>query len=256
MSTETFSIEHLKAEVLPKLFADPKAVGQYGTAEAAGLANELSSLMEAGAAKGLADSIQAIVTGLADANPQQIARKPSLIDRVLGRELEREVRYRIARQSLDRLIGEAETHAVGVRHTVSTIDRMLEQHADEVERLKVMLQAGREYLAENPQAGIYANPEMEFDRPRERFARKLANIATLLASHEMSAMQMKLARAQAVDMLDRFTETVSVLVPVWRQNTLALITTKNMSPELIASATKAHQELMRNLSSSLDTHSH
>lgn len=69
-------------------------------------------------------------------------------------------------------------------------------------------------------------------------------------------MQMKLARAQAVDMLDRFTETVSVLVPVWRQNTLALITTKNMSPELIASATRAHQELMRNLSSSLDTHSH
>lgn len=43
-----------------------------------------------------------------------------------------------------------------------------------------------------------------------------------------------------MDMLDRFTETSSVLVPVWRQHTLALITTKSMSPSMVAEASKEH----------------
>jgi hypothetical protein len=63
---------------------------------------------------------------------------------------------------------------------------------------------------------------------------------------------MKLTRAQALDMLDRFGETSSVLVPVWRQHTLALITTTNMSPAMVEEATKAHRALMRSLSSSLE----
>jgi RecA/RadA recombinase len=68
----------------------------------------------------------------------------------------------------------------------------------------------------------------------------------------MSVTQMMLTRAQAVDMLDRFTETSSVLVPVWRQHTLALISTKSMSPSMVAEASKAHQALMRSLSQSLE----
>ncbi|MGV8865216.1 MAG: protein KlaA [Pseudomonas sp.] len=254
MSTTPLSLERLKADTLPALFQDPEAVAQYGSTEETGIAmRELSEVMEAGSVQSLADSIQTIVGGLGDADPQKIAQKPSFLDRLLGRELEREVRYRVARHSLDTLIAHAETHAVGARHTVKTIDRLLAKHSEDAARIRVLLQAGREYLAENPQAGIYTNPEAEFDRPRERFARKLANLATLLTSHELSVMQMKLARAQAVDILDRFSETVSILVPVWRQHTLALITTKNMSPAMIAAATQAHQALMRSLTNSLDS---
>jgi uncharacterized protein YaaN involved in tellurite resistance len=257
MSSEPLSMERLKSETLPALFADAQKVAHYGNAEESGAAmQELSSLMEAGAVTKLADSIEAIVGRLADADPQRIAQKPSFIDRLLGREIERYVRYRVARDSLDGLLANAETHAVGVRHTLQAIDRLFAQHADVAARLQVLLQAGREYLAENPQAGIHKNPEMEFDRPRERFIRKLSNLGTLLASHEMSVLQMKLARAQAVDMLDRFTETVSILVPVWRQHTLALITTNNMSPAMIAAATDAHQALMRSLAKSLNSVEH
>ena len=63
---------------------------------------------------------------------------------------------------------------------------------------------------------------------------------------------MKLTRAQAIDMLDRVNETVDVLVPVWRQHSLTLITTKHMSPSLVAEASRAHKALMASLSSSLE----
>jgi len=41
-------------------------------------------------------------------------------------------------------------------------------------------------------------------------------MATLLASNEMGIIQMRMTRAQAVDMLDRYNEAVKVMVPVWR----------------------------------------
>jgi len=67
---------------------------------------------------------------------------------------------------------------------------------------------------------------------------------------------MKLSRAQAVDLLDRFQETVTVLVPVWRQHALALLTTKHMSPAMIAAASKAHQDLLASLADSLNSIRH
>lgn len=139
-----------------------------------------------------------------------------------------------------------------VKDTLTSIEALIKSHGMETQRLRRLIQAGREYLDENPQVGVASTGELQFDKPRERFARKLANLATLLASHEMSVTQMMLTRAQAVDMLDRFTETSSVLVPVWRQHTLALITTKSMSPSMVAEASKAHQALMRSLSQSLE----
>src|SRR5690606_38531345 len=109
-----------------------------------------------------------------------------------------------------------------VADTVDAIGQLIDSHQHEVVALKLYIQAGREFLDENPLVGAVQAGDMEFDRPRERLARKLANLSTLVASHELSVNQMKLSRAQAVDMLDRFRETVSILVPVWRQHTLTL----------------------------------
>ncbi len=183
---------------------------------------------------------------------EKIAKQPTRLDRWLGRGLERQVRYRAARQTLDQLLLDAEGNAQGVRDSIQLLNRMIASHEAEAAQIKTLIQAGREYLDENPEAGLPLAGEIAFDKPRERFARKLANLATLLASHELSVNQMKLTRAQATDMLDRFQETVSVLVPVWRQHTLTLISTKTMNQALVAEATQAHQALMSSLAQSLE----
>lgn len=248
-----FDVAELKATALPKLFADVSQIGQYGSDQKEGASlDDFSDLMETGAVGALAERISSIVSKLSDADPKQLTRKVTWLDKFLGSGLERSVRYRQARKSLEDLLEEAQGYAQRVRDTVAALNKMIESHAGEAERLRAYIRAGREYLDENPDAGAIPSGSLEFDRPRERLARKLANLSTLLASHEMSVTQMKLTKAQAVDMLDRFGETVTVLVPVWRQHTLALITTKNMSPVMVAEATKAHQALMRSLSQSLE----
>ncbi len=253
MSDGLMTVTRLKEEVLPLLFNNAASIGEYGgqPADAASL-DEFSNLMETGAVAALASKIGSIVEKLSDADPRQITKKATWLEKVLGSSMEKRVKYQLARKSLDALLEDAEGMAQRVRDTLAALDQMVAAHGLEARRLQTYIQAGREYLAENPQAGEVQAGNMEFDRPRERLARKLANLSTLLASHEMSVMQMKLTRAQAVDMLDRFGETAGVLVPVWRQHTLALITTSSMSPTMVAEATKAHQALMRSLSQSLE----
>lgn len=253
MANKDEILSRLKGEVLPALFADPKRIGEYGaTSSGAEALNTYSNLMEGGSVTTLAESIREIVAKLAEADPREIAKKATWLDRIMGHEVERVVRYQVARASLDSLLSHANEVAERVRQLLVAIDEMIRNHAHESEMLRLSIQAGQDFLNENPDAGIAQPGAVEFDRPRERFARKLTNLATLLSSHDMSVMQMKLTHAQALDMLDRFDETATMLVPVWRQHTLALITTKHMSPAMVAEATKAHQNLMRSLSQSLE----
>ena len=253
MTSQQLSIATLKSDVLPQLFSDPSRIGEYGAvASNASALDEFSNLMEKAAVSALASKIGQIVSALADADPQKIAKKPTWLERALGGGLEKRVRYQVARKSLDKLIEEAEGDAQRVRDTLRLLDQMMLAHVQQAESLTTCIAAGREFLDENPDAGVNQSGVVNFDKPRERFARKLANLATLLSSQEMSVTHMRLTRAQAVDMLDRFSETSSVLVPVWRQHTLALITTTNMSPTMLVEATKAHRALMQNLSKSLE----
>lgn len=246
-------IVELKSVVLPALFDQPTKIGEYGATESnVEVLNDISNLMESGAVGALAGHISEIVSKLTDADPEKVAKKTNWLGRFLGNEVERQVRYQVARKALDELLLDAEVVAQRVKDTLTSIDGLIKSHGMETQRLRRLIQAGREFLDENPQVGVANLGELQFDKPRERFARKLANLATLLASHEMSVTQMMLTRAQAVDMLDRFTETSSILVPVWRQHTLALITTKGMSPSMVAEASKAHHALMRSLSQSLE----
>ena len=144
--------------------------------------------------------------------------------------------------------------AEGVYDTLTAIDKLITQHHQEVATLGVHIQAAREYLSElppKPATSASENDVTQFDRPKERFARKVANLAALEASHQMSLMQLKLTQAQAIDMLDRFNETTRVLVPVWRQHTMVLLSSSKMSPEMMAQANTAHEALMKSLSTSL-----
>ena len=251
------NIADLKSRVLPALFLNPSELGQYGrTSGSAKSMAELGDLLENSPLSRLASSIAAIVGGLTDADPKKLAKKPTWLERVTGQSVETHVRYHAARKHLDTLLEEARAAAQAVHDAVGAIDRLMSTHETEASDLQAYIQAGQEYLAENPDAGKAATGEIEFGNARERFARKLANLSTLLASHQLSVTQMKLTKGNALDMLDRFEETERVLVPVWRQHSLTLATSKNMNAAMVAEATKAHEALVKSLALSANALDH
>lgn len=251
------SITSLKATVLPALFGNTAGIGEYGSSrQFIDKMDELSNLMESGSVGALSTKIAQILSALSDASPEQIAKEPTWLQRQTGAHVEKQVRYQVARKGLEELINEAQGDAQGVRDTLASINKLIAGNEQEVEELRIFIQAGTEYLEENPEAGVLPGDDLSFDKPRERFARKLANLQTLLSSHQMSVAQMKLSRTQALGMLDRFGETVTLLVPVWRQHTLTLIQTKHMSPAMVKAAADAHRQLMQSFADSLNSTQH
>lgn len=207
----------------------------------------LSNVLEDSPINALAGKISEIVDKLSEADPRILAEKPSWLSRFTGRGIESKVRYRIARTSLEQLLAEADRMATRVEELTHTLDDIVNTHHAEVRQLKVHILAGQHYLAANPGAGRPSAAELVLDHPRERFARRLANLATILASHEMSLAEIRLRRAQAVDLIDRYFEVSRVLVPVWRRHTQSLLSDATINPEVLGAANRAHEALMSSL---------
>lgn len=209
--------------------------------------NTLSNILEDSPINLLAGKISEIVDRLREADPRILAEKPNWLSRFTGQGVESKVRYRVARTSLEKLLEEADRMAGRVDETIQTLDGIVETHHSEVRQLKLHIAAGRLYLDSHPDAGRPAAAELVLDNPRERFARRLANLATILASHEMSLAEIRLRRAQAVDLLDRYFEVSQVLVPVWRRHTQSLLSDSTINPEVLTAANRAHEALMSSL---------
>lgn len=238
-------IQRLQAEIN---LSSSSAISTYGNLASSGAAiDALSQTMERAPTTALAGKIAEIVTKLEDADPRKVAVKSNWIAKMTGADLENKVRYQVSRKAVDTLLAEADRMTVQVVMLVDQLDKMIETHAEESRNLRLRIVAGRAYLEANLAAGVPPEGEITFDNPRERFARRLTSMSALLSSHEMSVAQMRLVRVQALDMIERYHEISSVLVPVWRQHTLALVTNLKSSPESIAIAAQAHESLMNSL---------
>lgn len=243
----------LTQEVIPALFRNPLRIAEYGSAQKDDEAvKALDEKMQRNPVAHLAEAISTIVAKLADADPRKIAKPPTWFASLTGENVEIKARYEVARRDLDGLVEDAQVTAQDVRDALALMDRVMATHEVESAELQMYIDAGRNFLANNLEIGLPAAGTTEFDRPRERFARRLANLATLHSSQSLGVIQMRLTKANAVDMLDRFTETVEVLVPLWRQHAMTLSNTKNMSAATLAAATKAHEALVRGLAQSLE----
>lgn len=247
----TARLHTLKTEVLPALFVDTARIGSYGGEDGgATVLSALSAKLENSPVSVLHQQIGAVIDGLNGAHPQKVLRKSTWFSRLMGNEIEVNIRYQVSRMELEQRVKAAQLTAEAVRTLIGEIESTIAASAAQIAELRTCVQAGREYLAEHPQAGV-PTEALAFDNPRERFARRVTNLALLLQSSEAEVVQLGIARANAIGMLDRFTETCTVLLPVWRSNIVGLLNNADVSSEKIAAATKAHDDLMKSLDRSV-----
>ena len=241
-------VAELKTAVIPQLFTKPETIGEYGrSADTSEVMAELDKLMGRSPVTRLAEAIANIVAKLSDADPEKIAKAPTWLEKFTGKSLEVHVNYEVARLDLEALLAGAAQAAQDVHTLLGALDSLIESHAHDTAALRAAIQAGREFLAEHPEVGRPNPSAMTFDNPRERFERKLANLTTLLKSHELSWAQLAMTKAQAYSHLDRFEETSAVLVPIWRQHALSHTTSRDADPALVQKAVAAHRALLQSL---------
>lgn len=239
------TVEQLKRDVLPALFAGRTDIGRYGPSDLSSASAEPA--WQDGSANALARALAELVKRLSEHDPNALLQRAGWWQRFTGADIELLLRRRIAMGSNGALLAEIERQGSAVRASVDRLDAQLLEHDVQGARLQVYIDAGVQFLQELPTVAAATDDTPLPDRAVERLQRRVANLTALLASHSMSRIQVQLARSAAIDLLDRYSETVQILLPIWRQTLQALHNSDNASPQLVASAAQAQQQLKQAL---------
>ncbi|AWH23345.1 MULTISPECIES: protein klaA [Stenotrophomonas] len=245
------SVEQLKRDVLPALFLGRIDIGRYGPADLASASAEPA--WQEGSAHALARALADLVSRLSEHDPNALLERASWWDRFTGADIERQLRRRIAMGGNGDVLSEVEHQAAAVRSSVDRLNAQLDAHDEQGARLQIYIDAGVQFLQELPADSGTSDDPLVLDRPVERLQRRVANLTALLASHSMSRIQVQLARNHAIELLDRYCETVQILLPIWRQTIQALQNSDNASPQMVARAAQAQDQLKQALQQLLRT---
>lgn len=237
------SVAQLRDEVLPALFAARVDIGRYGPPGLASASAEPA--WQDGSTAALARALAELVARLGEQDPRALLQQTGWWQRFTGADIEARLRRRIAMGSNTALLAEIERQAVAVRRSVDALEALLRGHDGLSTQLQVYIDAGLQFLQQQPADSSNDDDPLRLDRPVERLQRRLTNLTALQGSHAMSRMQLQLARRNAIELLDRYTETVEILLPIWRQTILALQNTDNASVQMVASAAQAQDRLMQ-----------
>ncbi|KAF1013228.1 MAG: hypothetical protein GAK31_03377 [Stenotrophomonas maltophilia] len=237
------SVVQLRDEVLPALFAARVDIGRYGPPGLAGASAEPAWQDDSAAA--LARTLAELVARLAEQDPRALLQQSDWWQRFTGADIEARLRRRIAMGSNTALLAEIERQAMAVRRSVDALEALLHGHDGLSTQLQVYIDAGLQFLQQQPADSSNDDDPLRLDRPVERLQRRLTNLTALQGSHAMARMQLQLARRNAIELLDRYTETVEILLPIWRQTIMALQNTDNASAQMVASAAQAQDRLMQ-----------
>lgn len=159
-----------------------------------------------------------------------VSLRQSLWRRFTGEALEREVTYQHACQQLESKAGTAKILAMEVqgqrddlRHEADGVRRQARWLGNVVANGQAVL--GTTHAVARAKACFAEEPDYW-----ARFGRRIDNLNALQHALVMSTQQFKLADAHAQAVLDRHTEIVTVLVPLWRQRTGFELFSRSVTP--------------------------
>ncbi len=209
---------------------------------------DLAGFLEESLADRLATLITELLKCLSDADPVKMSRQPNWLEKVTGKYLETCLDYLEAKLRIDGLLKEAEAAAKQLEDLLVEIEKQRHYLRTEMRDLRVHIAASRVYLARDTRLLESTNEPDSFDKPQERFARRITNLAALLASHEMTAVQLDIAYAHMADLLANYYESCHVLLPIWREHSLGLALNGENHPMQVNLARQAHLALTNKLS--------
>lgn len=249
MNTETTNddFESIKREAHNKInLSDSSMIASYGSIPDDKGTNELLDLAQASPVTVLAKCLEDIAKMLSGANPNVLKETPGLLSSFTGAHLAKVVRFESANKSVEVLLMDAERVSKNAKELTVGLKRSLETHLQELAWIKAHHAAGREYIEGNPSAGS-TQSLLDIGNPRERFEKRLQNLATLIHSKEMHTLQINLVISNAEQIVDRFHQVKDLLVPIWKQRVQTLKYGVNNSVDVINSANRAHADLVDGL---------
>lgn len=170
--------------------------------------DRIAALLERRAASGLLEELAGIVEALSTGEARSAARRPSIVGRLLGRDLATQARAR-----------EAHDH---VRIRLQLAERRAQDviaHMRDLDEAVTHIQRQRTRLAEIAERGRGAFDAFELGDPArpDAMARRLDHLAVLISTWDVAVAHLRLVRQYGELLLARYAHVRDVVVPQWRQ---------------------------------------
>ena len=157
------TVEQLKRDVLPTLFAGRTDIGRYGPADLASASAEPA--WQDGSANALAQALAELVSRLSEHDPNALLQRAGWWERFTGADIEERLRRRIAMGSNGDVLARIEREAIAVRASVDRLEAQLLEHDVQGVRLQVYLDDGVQLLLELPAPTDRADATPVLERP-------------------------------------------------------------------------------------------
>lgn len=198
-------------------------------------------------AASLAGNITGIVDEIHRADPVQVKHKRGWARRFMGADIEFAVTYRSARKNIDRLLENSDDLALRLAANIEVIKSITTDIEAEITELRICIAAGHLHLEEWPESGAQKINDFIHDTPRDRFMRRLMNLAASMSAKLLSIKQMELTAANFATLSDRYVEVKDVLIPCWHDHCSGLAISTSELQIGIDSASRSHNKLVATL---------
>ena len=208
----------------------------------------LLGLLEQPLARHLKFLIAELLKQLAKTDPEKLFKEPSWLQMAIEKTSGKAHSCLEAKQHIDSLIKEADVVAGKLELMLAEIAVQLKLLRNEMANLRLLIAAGRLYLADLPDTLSIPVDDYAAVNPVQRFSRSIATMAALLTSHKMTAVQLEMAYAQTEGLLARYYDCSRVLIPVWQENSLVALLSGQYTPVKIRLMKQTYNTLKHKLS--------
>lgn len=227
-------IQRIMAQVLQPMQAQPQLLVHY--ADHVLQAQQQIMAQQSGDLAGqLSQAVEAILQRLQQSGVILQTRRYSRWQRWLGLDLERQARQDDLYYTLDRQVKVAHQ----LSQQVQRADQGVLAQLDELTQLRLDM------------AHMVAAAEQFVQRPgldthfQQRLQQKISTLLTAQLSHDLALAQLQLVRQVNLNVLDRFYETIAILIPAWQQQQLSL--QQQHVPGQLAQLNASRQQLLHTL---------
>lgn len=201
------------------------------------------------ALEGITSRIGSLVTTLEAADPRIIMKRKSrfgFLDRFRGTDAVTKLEYVQGTRQVDKQLSEVPASIQRIETSIARLESAAMAMDEDQFYLRCHFVAGQWYLSENPDAGSENQSMYGLDSARERLQKRLQQIMLVITSNETGIHQLKLMRANSMNLLDRLHEITYVLVPTWRTQRISIYA-GDQDFEAIKHASEAHEALVTSL---------
>lgn len=188
---------------------DPLAVAGYGGELLAAVERLIGAPAKTGAAAALVAEMDNVRQAMQAHDGRRIRRSVGLWGRLLGRDVEAQVQA-------EQLAGQLDVCLLRADDGLQALQQELDRHQQQLARVEAAVAAIDVWAA----AGE-ALPALKEPVSQAALQRRLQHLRGLARLRQTEAGQLRLLHAQGVELIERYQRIRDVLLPLWRQQTLA-----------------------------------